>query len=505
MALKRYVANADNTITNAFQENLTIRGTGSNMGASDVLEVFSLKGQTSSSSGLSTESSRVLIQFPISEIINDRAAGSIPASGSVSFVLKMYNAEHSRATPSNYTMTLSAVSASWQEGVGMDMERYTDKTFDIRGSNWIQSSASTSWASEGGDYHSSPTSTLSFVNGLESVETDVSEFVEQWIRGASFGNQYEATLTSKPNYGFGLKISTDNESEGRSYYTKKFFSRGTQFFHKKPVIEARWDSARRDDRGNFFLSSPILTSYENLQNLYLYNYVNGRLRDIAGDNTAVPTMKLYYSSGSVPEGTARTFTNSADASVTSLNATRLSKGVYYATFAVPKAAVTKVYPYLVDVWEYDSAEIFTGSTITPKTHRPRLANLTNQYVVNISNLKKTYSKSENARFRLYVRPKNWSPNIYNKAVNTPENTMISTASYEICREYDNLRVIPYGTGSFGHTVLSHDVSGNYFDLDMSLFQAGYSYKIKFAFYDDGVSDYVEQPYEFKFRVRDDVY
>ena len=83
--------------------------------------------------------------------------------------------------------------------------------------------------------------------------------------------------------------------------------------------------------------------------------------------------------------------------------------------------------------------------------------------------------------------------------------MISTASYEICREVDNFKVVPYGTGSTQHTVLSHDVSGNYFDLDMSLLEAGYSYKIKFAFYDDGVADYVEQPYEFKFRVREDVY
>ena len=41
MAIKRYIASADNTITNAFRANLSTRGTGSNMGAADVLEVFS--------------------------------------------------------------------------------------------------------------------------------------------------------------------------------------------------------------------------------------------------------------------------------------------------------------------------------------------------------------------------------------------------------------------------------------------------------------------------------
>ena len=55
MAIKRYFATKDNTITNAFKSNLTTRGTGSNMGQADILEVFSILGQASSSSGLSSE------------------------------------------------------------------------------------------------------------------------------------------------------------------------------------------------------------------------------------------------------------------------------------------------------------------------------------------------------------------------------------------------------------------------------------------------------------------
>lgn len=506
MALKRYFSNADNTISNAYQENLTIRATGSNMGASDILETFAILGQVSSSTnGLESELSRVLIQFPVSDIITDRTAGNIPASGSVSFYLKIYNAEHTRTTPKDFELTVSAVSASWQEGDGMDLENYTDTTYDVRGSNWIRSSASVSWASQGGDYHSSPTSTVSMATGRENIEVDVSEFVEQWIRGASFANQYQATSTAKPNYGFGIKLADSFETGEKSYYTKKFFGKGTQFFHRRPHIEARWDSARRDNRGDFYLSSSMVPGYENLNKLYVYNYVRGRLRDIKDDSSIAPTMKIYYASGSVPEGDNRTFYNSSNTAVTSLAATRLSKGIYYTQFAVTSSTVNSTYPYLIDVWEYDSTEFFTGSTIIPKKHKPLQHNLTNNYVLSISNLKKSYGRTETARFRLYVRPRNWSPTIYSKAVSTPENTMISTASYEICREYDNFKVIPYGTGSTQHTVLSHDVSGNYFDIDMSLFEAGYSYKVKFAFFDDGVSDYVEQPYEFKFRVNEDVY
>jgi len=62
--------------------------------------------------------------------------------------------------------------------------------------------------------------------------------------------------------------------------------------------------------------------------------------------------------------------------------------------------------------------------------------------------------------------------------------------------------VPYGTGSDLHTVLSYDVSGNYFDFDMDLLDPGYSYGFRFAFYDPAVDSWLEQPYTFKFRVED---
>ena len=42
MAIKRYTATADNTITNAYKLDMLTRATGSNMGAADILEVFSI-------------------------------------------------------------------------------------------------------------------------------------------------------------------------------------------------------------------------------------------------------------------------------------------------------------------------------------------------------------------------------------------------------------------------------------------------------------------------------
>ena len=87
MAIKRYTATSDNTITNAYKMDMLTRATGSNMGASDILEVFSIYGQQTTSSA---ELSRVLVKFPTDSISSDRTAGTIPASGSVKFYLRMF-------------------------------------------------------------------------------------------------------------------------------------------------------------------------------------------------------------------------------------------------------------------------------------------------------------------------------------------------------------------------------------------------------------------------------
>ncbi len=101
MSVKRYVANKDTTITNAYKSNLIKRATDANMGASDILEIFSIYGQATTSS---LEASRVLVQFPIEDIVSDRSLKKIGQSGNVEFILKLSNAVHGESTPSNINM-----------------------------------------------------------------------------------------------------------------------------------------------------------------------------------------------------------------------------------------------------------------------------------------------------------------------------------------------------------------------------------------------------------------
>jgi len=507
MAIKRYYAKLDNTITNAFEENLVTRGTGSNMGAADILEVFSIYGQDSGSSGLSSELSRVLIKFNCTastdSIKADRDAGTIPASGNVNFFLRLYNAKHGQTLPKSYTMDVSAISGSWTEGTGLDMELYKDKGF----SNWISASSAAGWTSQGGDYFTDASSsfTASFDDGTEDIELDITTLVEQWVNSA--GN----VLGSKQDEGVGVFLSNTYETATRSYYTKKFFARGTEFFFKKPCIEARWDSSIEDDRGNFYYSSSLATADENLNTLYFYNYFRGRLRNIPSIGTGKIGVTIYSSSAGAPVATSSISLVADGAHVLTSNQFAVtggyvSTGIYSASFAMtaaatPLATIHDVWFKLDDTIASGGAGVQYGTgTIEPKIITNMYNAPTNDYVTSITNLRDFYRTDETARFRIYTRQKDWSPTIYTKAVNTPEVQVVESGSYEIYRVIDDLKVIPYGTGSTKHTFLSYDTSGSYFDLDMNMFETGYSYGIKLSFYNEDIGAYVEQPNNFIFKV-----
>mgnify|MGYP003109784639 CR=1 FL=1 len=427
MSIKRFIANKDNTITNAFKSNLNDRGTEANMGKSDVLETFSIFAQASTSS---IEKSRILIDFPVSEISSSRTLGTanlkgIPESGSVRFFLRMFNAEHSQTVPESFTLNVVPISASWQEGFGLDMESYLNKG----ASNWITSSADpepqkirvkfvnaltssydngfvtvydgaksqfnfyfndgndsapgaggtdvsvtttglttvnaivlafnntvnarseftstystasasnrfvditnavagpstapsasadlknlspdqilitttkegsndTMWVNQGGDYRNiayTPGSTVplysySMETGLEDVELDITALVEEWL--ANLDGSGNAIGEARRNYGLGIFMSGTFEdgSLERSYYTKKFFARSSEFFFKRPLIEARWNGSVLDDRSRLKTANSQITNADNTFNVYYYNWINGQLKDFP--NSAVPNFTL---------------------------------------------------------------------------------------------------------------------------------------------------------------------------------------------------------------------
>tara|TARA_Y100000593_G_C4313072_1_gene339363 strand:+ start:1211 stop:3427 length:2217 start_codon:yes stop_codon:yes gene_type:complete len=734
MAIKRYTANSDTTITNAFESNLTKRGTDANMGASDILEIFSLYGQNG---GTSSELGRVLIKFPVDEIISDRAAEDIPAVGKVNFYLKMHNAPHSQTLPRNFTLSAKKIITDWQEGNGLDMEEYKDKTYGNAGATWISASNTAAWVRMGGDYAETEYKQV-FEKGTEDLEIDITTLVEDWIlNGNNYGIGLQLTASeeaycaeyypreavtfdqlawlsgsgpdissssrrdtisawiyippylpggkdilswtgtgttdthrrlarnyqSKFNYhrdwtsgeleilttntlqddawthiavtddassatnlptlyinGISQSVSisdtrspsdipleTSNFSMGGeithifpnwsgsiddvsyydriltsteileiynngcptnlkeiyssqaslknwwingddprdvirlgtpplsasiydqvgtynlyatgsgtmaitasvcaggggilaqdvttgqlinvegstlNYYTKKFFAHSSEFFFKRPVIEARWNSSIQDDRGDFYASSSMVPAADNLNTIYLYNISRGQYTDIP--NYSDLELRLYATLGGSSLGNP--------------TVGRVSTGIYSASFALETTAST-----VYDVWHSGSGEErvnFHTGTIDVKTHAGSTYQPNTEYYSNITNLKPIYSTDESPRLQLYVRPKDWSPTIYTVASQDIETTPIEKAAYKVYRVVDDLEVIPYGTGSDNHTIMSYDEKGNHFNLDMSLLQPDYAYGIKVAFYNPSTKSYVEQRQAWKFRVED---
>mgnify|MGYP003120719191 FL=1 len=662
MAIKRYIATADNTITNAYQMDLSTRGTGSNMGAADSLEAFYIFGQAVNGTGIhsqTSEKSRILVQFDVDQMNKDRTNGLIPVSGNVAWQLNLYNAPHAFTLPKDYKMVIKVCSGSWQEGTGLDMDNYTDQTYEGTGSNWVRKGAAgdghSTWLTEGGDFAESSLSVVftgSFTDGTEDLSVDISDIVEDWMTGGtqatslgtvagtstsanlddltftlidsqgttvvfrfdkdvttageviglsglastsaitnqiidSINNVSKLRITSKlgdiptefiltmddiglagntigglgnfedsgsldsgnqritaaannftqgtgiPNYGLGIFLSSSYETGSHSYYTKKFFSRSSEYFFLRPNLEARWDSTTKDESGNVYLSSSLADGDDNLNTLYYYNFIRGQLKDIPEyslhGGTQSGTIKLYLFSASsdssmpvgmraedaflLPKGGG--VASDGDRVVVGGRHKTLGPGVYTASFAINNDSVDSFYP----VWALRSQ----GASSDTQFHTASLvgiqdffskgspnSNPDSSYVTTIDNLKPSYSREEEARFRLFIRSKNWNPNSYTKMQSNIQSEVIEDAYFSLHRIVDDYEVIAYGTGSAlspqqtgsvgSYTRLSYDISGNYFDLDMSLLQAGYEYGLKFAYYSNG--SYKEQSEIFKFKVEE---
>jgi hypothetical protein len=502
MSLLRYTASTDTTIVNAFQPNLKTRGSGANAGMADVMEVFSIYGREASGS---QELSRILVKFPTTSISTDRTNSVIPASGSVSFYMRLFSAVTSKTVPRDFKLVVAAVSQSWQEGVGLDLEGYADLTKGNTGANWMSASDTAAWTTVGGDYLTTSSDLFfeqTFESGLEDMEIDITPLVESWIAGTQDNYGVEVLLSSSYEAYFSSSSGVDSGSviqnvvgATKSYYTKRFFARGSQYFFKRPIIEARWNDITRDNRGDFALSSSRAPAADNLNTIYFYNIVRGRLTNLPDIGTGAIYVSLYSGSAdnSAASGSALLLYDGS----TALTGGYVSTGIYSCSLAIT-AATTAVSP-MYDVWFSGATEYFTGS-FKPYVLSTGLTLEPPRYVINITNLKSTYDSQETSRMRLYTRNKNWSPTIYTVAKTDPPSTSIISASYRVYRVLDGYEAVAYGTGSDFHTGLSYDVSGNYFDFDMSLLDPGYMYAFKFAFYDEQVNSWQEQDSTFKFKV-----
>lgn len=468
MPVLKYTASADTTITNAYYPDSLTRAVYANLGAADSLELFSIY-----LSGTEPEKARILVQFPISAISASRASGSLPTSGNVNFLFKLYNVQHPETLANKYYVSVRPVSGSWDEGFGLDLENYSDKGQSGSvgyGANWLYRSTTNApytWSSDGGAVINGYEKTFFFDSGLEDLEIDVTDVVEDQISGII------------PNNGFLINISGSYEdgTNETTYYTKRFSARSSEYFYKVPAIEARWQSIVNDNRGNFYYSSPNLETADNNQNIYFYNKVNGVLKDLP--NSAIPLVKLYDEDGIFLTG--------------SIQSNKVATGIYKAVLNV----TGNIEQDLQDVWYSGSVEYFTGSINALNRTFEDTINLP-EYVFSVTNLKPSYKSYEKPSIRIFSRKLNWSPNIYKIANSELNSLTFNNLYYKIFRIVDGLTIIDYGISPIAYTLCSTDKLGNYFDLDMSMLEPGYAYGVKLMLLNGDLK--TEIPNTFRFKV-----
>lgn len=311
------------------------------------------------------------------------------------------------------------------------------------------------------------------------MKLDISDLVEDWISNNVNRN------------GIAVKVSGNLENGSSSYYTKKFSARTSEYFFQRPRIEARWDSSREDDRNNFFVSSSRAPAGDNLNTLYFYNRVRGRYRNIPSIGTGSVYVKLWDTTERNNE------LSGASPNYPITGGHTGQTGVYSASFALQPPSSS-----FHDVWYSGSEEYFEGKVQTIESE-DQVGSFEEgpRYILEIPNMKKEYKPSEDARFRVYSRKKDWCPSLYNKAQNNTQVNVIENLYYSLSRVADDEVVVPYGTGSSDHTKVSYDVSGSYFDFDISMLEPDYSYRIHFSEYVNGQLEELND--SFKFRVKEE--
>lgn len=367
--------------------------------------------------------------------------------------------------------SITQLTSSAFVGNGLD-NRVTHSTRSLAGSTYLALTQS-----RGG------LSGNTFIRKSSDITTDMLVTSEAFGGGAAL-----------KNYGLGLMLSGNYEDPSltfkRSFYTKKFFARGSEFFFKKPIIEAQWDTSFGDDRNNFHLSSSLVPAENNLNKLVFYNYSNGNLVDIP--NLSTFTLSLYENTGSDTKITVPVVADAA--SSTSLNVGKVSTGVYTSSFSYNNSITS-----FFDVWSVNGQQVLTGSKVHVKENSQSLHMQDEKYLSKIVNLKPEYSKDEVVKFRVFTRKKNENLNIYTVATNKVTMTNVPEAFYKVVRSADSLEVFPYTTGSVKYGKMSYDSSGSFFDFDMSMLESDYAYEIRLLYQVN--NEYKEQEEIFKFRVK----
>lgn len=187
-----------------------------NTGIDQILDLFKYKTDTID------KFSRVLIEFDLTDLSSSIVAGTI-TNPTYSLDLRTTTL---RELARSFSLECAPISQSWEMGLGKRQDN--PKTTIGVSYTWKDELSGSAWTSEGGDFITTTTSSLTFGQKSTDVSFNVTDIVNSYLDG---------TL---PNYGFMVKFPTTLETDTNNYGEINFFSSETNTIYR-PKLRVEWD------------------------------------------------------------------------------------------------------------------------------------------------------------------------------------------------------------------------------------------------------------------------
>jgi len=478
--IKTCVCDKDTYIVNRIINN--VHTLNANVGSAGTCDLYKLYGFSSSESVPNVELSRLLIHFdlnPLRELINENKLDISNASFNAKMIL--HDVYGGQPTPSNFTIDVFPLSASFDEGAGRDIIQYSD----IDACNWLTSSfGSTSsilWHAPGcalasippavGDYFSNYKSSQTF-KGEEDLSIDVTQMVSATLSGLI------------PDEGFRIAFSSTLENDYHTYFVKRFAARSAYDKTLVPELVIKFDNSIQDDSQAAHIDTPTT--------LFLYNYVGSGLSNILsasnaviGTNSLKLRLEMPVSGGSI---VLPYFVSQHYSGINSVVGVYSSSFTIQSTQQITKELINSGSLTFTPIWSSldNSIGYATGSVVTfypPQRTSSQLG--TKKYVVNVLGVSDDYSICETTTLRVNIFDYS-SPliTVVKVPVELP-GIVVRDVHYQVRDVETNDVKIPFDT-KYNSTRVSSDTSGMFFELDMSNLVPEHTYAIDILIKTNGV-------------------
>jgi hypothetical protein len=471
---KTYWATQDTYITNKIVKGT--RRTSSNVGRAGTLDLYKLYNEISASMPV-VEKTCVLIKFDTQGLRDAVDEGRID-HGDPSFwcKIRLRDVYGGQPTPSNFTVSIFPLSASFREGHGKDVVYLSDRDT----CNWLSSSLGIPWYVSGcagpchstglGDYITasslltSTEVTQSFVTGEEDLVIDVTRIVSATLEG------------DIPDSGFRLTFTSSIELDSGTYFVKRFASKDAYDSYLRPRLEVGFDDSLRDMSVN-----PVLGTSNRL---FMFNHVNGILTNLTTGSTTLTGSNCVALRLTTPiSGGQYTYVVTGSQASYGSRGILFASGVYSASVNISEFDAV-IRTKLVDsssidftpVWtSLDGQSVFhTGSVVSFRRPDRSGEYGRERRTINFSNVREEYTSNEVALIRVDVFD-DTSPNVQVVRIPTVRSGIVLNEMHYAVRDVaKGERVIDFDT-NLGSTRMSSDSSGMYFELDTSCLISGRTY------------------------------